>query len=388
MSIKTWTLLDAAANAHVDELELTPKEVGGTARGYRVSKRTLRGGIRDGVDVVELDNGDCRVIVVPTRGMGVWRAWLGDFEVGWRSPVRGPVNPAYVPLFEPAGLGWLAGFDELICRCGLESNGGPEWDERGVLRYPLHGKIANTPARKVEVSIDGSTGEITLTGIVEETRLYHSKLRLTSTVRVKPGEPGFRIHDIVENVSAEPSELEYLYHINFGLPLLDAGSKVVLPARKVIPQTPRASEGVAAWDTYSAPTAGFTEEVFFFELAAGNDGHTQTMLRNAHGNRGVSLLFNRHELPCFTLWKSTQMPEDGYVTGLEPSINLPNGRSFEAEQGRVAKLAPHERREFRVEVRIHGDAEAVARAEKAIHGLRGTAEPQVFDRPQPGWSPQ
>lgn len=387
MSTKTWTLLDVANDVHVDHLELTPQEVGGSARGYRVTKRTLRGGVRDGVETVEIDNGVCRVIVVPTRGMGVWRAWLGDFEVGWRSPVHGPVNPAFVPLREPSGLGWLSGFDELVVRCGLESNGGPEWDDRGVLQYPLHGKIANTPAHQVEVSIDSESGEIVLTGVVDETRLYHSKLRLTATLRMRLGEPGFHLHDTVENLSAEPSELEFLYHINFGQPLLDAGAKAVLPATKVVPCTPRAAEGVATWDTYEPPTEGYTEQVYFFDLAASPNGETQTMLRNAHGNQGVSLLFNRNELPCFTLWKSTQMPEDGYVTGLEPSINLPNQRSFEAKQGRVAKLAPHERREFHIDLRIHGDAQAVAEAEQSIERLRGDAKPQVFDEPQAGWSP-
>ena len=30
-----------------------------------------------GVDIVEIDNGKFRFIVVPTRGMGLWKAWLG-----------------------------------------------------------------------------------------------------------------------------------------------------------------------------------------------------------------------------------------------------------------------------------------------------------------------
>ena len=64
--------------------------------------------------------------------------------------MRGPVHPKFVPLAEPSGVGWLDGFDELLCRCGLVSNGAPEFDERGQLRYGLHGRIANLPARKVE----------------------------------------------------------------------------------------------------------------------------------------------------------------------------------------------------------------------------------------------
>ena len=106
----------------------------------------MEGGLRDSVDLVEIDNGRLRVAVVPTRGMGLWKAWHGDWEIGWQSPVKGPVHPAFVPLWEPSGIGWINGFDELLCRCGLESNGAPEFDDQGRLKYPLHGKIANVPA--------------------------------------------------------------------------------------------------------------------------------------------------------------------------------------------------------------------------------------------------
>ena len=40
--------------------------------------RTLTGGVREGVDTVEVNNGKLKFTVVPTRGMGLWKAWLGD----------------------------------------------------------------------------------------------------------------------------------------------------------------------------------------------------------------------------------------------------------------------------------------------------------------------
>ena len=53
------------------------------ARG-KVRRTTMRGGVREGVDLVEIDNGKFRFAVVPTRGMGLWKAWLGDTEIGWQ----------------------------------------------------------------------------------------------------------------------------------------------------------------------------------------------------------------------------------------------------------------------------------------------------------------
>src|SRR5262245_18970435 len=129
----------------------------------------MHGGLSDGVEVVQVNNGALKFDILPTRGMGIWKAWLDGVEFGWRSPVRGPVHPAFVDLGEPSGLGWLDGFDELLVRSGLESNGAPEFDEKtGRLKFPLHGRIANKPAHDVDVSVDGESGEIRVTGVVEE----------------------------------------------------------------------------------------------------------------------------------------------------------------------------------------------------------------------------
>ena len=65
-----------------------------------------------------------------------------------KSPVRGPVHPSFVPLFDPSGLGWLEGFDELLCRCGLESNGAPDFDEHRQAALPAarpHRQFAGPP---------------------------------------------------------------------------------------------------------------------------------------------------------------------------------------------------------------------------------------------------
>ena len=386
MAQKTWTLTDVTNDIYFDQIMLTPEDVGGTAAGYSVVKRTLRGGLRDGVDVIEVSNGAFRFVVVPTRGMGIWRAALGDLSLGWNSPVTGPVHPRAVSVWEPSGIGWLDGFDEMLVRCGLESNGAPEFDDGGRLVYPLHGKIANVPAHHVEVSIDGDSGEILVRGTVDESRLFGNKLRMVSTIRTTVGRPGMTVTDEITNVSAEPSELELLYHVNFGTPLLDPGSKVVLPVKKVAPRDEVAVGNVAEWDTYGPESPGSAEAVFFFELVAAHDGRTQTLLRNAAGDRGVSLKFDRNELPYFTLWKNRQAAVDGYVTGMEPAINFPNVKSFEKKKGRVATLNPGETRRFELSIEAHGDAASVSAAETAVAEIQQSSTPEVLDRPNPEWS--
>ncbi len=386
MPKKTWILTDVDADIYQEHISLGPGQVGGPASGYRVTKRTLRGGRREGVDVVEVDNGRLRFVAIPTRGMGLWRATCGDVQLGWKSPVKGPVHPAFVPLWEASGIGWVQGFDELLVRCGLESNGAPEYSANGLLRYPLHGLITNTPAHKVEVTIDGDSGEIAVTGVVDEARLFGNKLRLTATIRTRVGSSTLTISDEITNFSAEPSELELLYHINFGVPLLTPGAKVVAPVKKVAPHNAVAVANLPEWNVYGPETPGMPEACFFFDLAADPAGRTQALLRSAAGNQGVSVKFNENQLPCFTLWKNRQAAADGYVTGLEPAINFPNRKSFEKEKGRVATLATGETRRFEVSIEAHADAASVAAAEKAIAAIQGSVVPEVCPQPNPQWS--
>ncbi len=386
MTKQTWTLTDVEQDIFVEHISLSADNVSGRAAGYSVSKRTLRGGLREGVDVIEVNNGHFRFVVIPTRGMGLWRAGIGDLQLGWKSPVKGPVHPSFVRLSEASGLGWLDGFDELLCRCGLESNGAPEFAANGSVRYGLHGKIANTPAHQVAVTIDGESGEITVAGTVDETRLFGNKLRLTTAFTTTAGQPGLTITDTIRNLSGEPSELELLYHTNFGVPFIGPGAKVVLPVKKGAPRDAVAVENVPHWDTYGPFSPGVAEAVFFFELAADRAGQTQALLHNAAGERGVSLKFDTRQLPCFTLWKNRQAEADGYATGLEPGINFPNVRSFEKGRGRVAVLAPGESRTYAVTLEAHVDVASVDGARQAVAALQGSIKPEFFKQPNPEWS--
>ena len=60
----------------------------GAGAGWRVEKRTLRGGLQEGVDLISIDNGALSFQVLPTRGMGIWKGRFGGLRLGWDSPVR------------------------------------------------------------------------------------------------------------------------------------------------------------------------------------------------------------------------------------------------------------------------------------------------------------
>ena len=309
---------------------------------WQVSQRKLHGGVSEGVDLIEIDNGRMRLYVIPTRGMGIWRAETYDRQsLGWKSPVRGPVNPCYVPVHDPSGLGWLEGFDELIVRCGLESNGAPEFNERGQLLYPLHGRIANRPAHRVDVTVDEQARTISLRGIVEETRFHFQKLRLEVTVTTSFDSTSFTISDRVENFGGTSAQMQMLYHINVGEPLFGPGAQFVAPVRNVRPRD-TATTMPKDWNHCGHAVAGAAEECYYMELLSDDASQTQVLLKNAAGTNGTAITFNTKQLPYFTLWKNMVASEDGCVIGLEPATNYPNGRSVESEAERVVTLLPSE----------------------------------------------
>jgi hypothetical protein len=284
------------------------------------------------------------------------------------------------------GIGWIDGFDELLARCGLDHNGAPYHE--GGTTYPLHGRIASIPAHYVAVHIDDNPPHaLTVEGHVDESRLFGPQLRMTTTLTTEPGSTRFHLRDTFHNLGDQPTDLQVLYHWNLGPPLLEAGSRFVAPWRTVVPRDARAVEGLASHDTYAAPTPGFAEQVYYLALHGDTDGNTLVLLRNAAGDRGVALRFDLRQLPCFSLWKSTQGLHEGYVTGLEPAVNFPNPHAFEKDNGRAPVLAPGASFVAETTLLALDTRDAVAAIEAEIAALQAAGDPIMHARPRKGLSP-
>ncbi len=259
-----------------------------------------------------------------------------------------------------------------MCRCGLESNGAPDFDERGQLKYPLHGLIANRPAHELTLTIDDVAGTISLHGVVEESRFHFQKLRLHTTYTTHFGSSRIAWRDEVENFGSQTAGMQMLYHTNIGHPQLDAGSTLVAPVSSVGPgKVDTVALGMDNWDRYPPPDPAFREQVYQLGLISNDRGETQVLLKNSTGASGVQLSYNVRQLPCFSLWRNLVAGEDGYVTGIEPGTNYPNPRSWEAKQGRVLQLRSHERWAADVALDWFQETSAVATAEQAIRELQG-----------------
>lgn len=343
------------------------------------------------VEVIDLCNGLFSILILPTRGMGVWRADYNGLKIGWNAPVRQPVHPRFVNPYSRNGLGWLEGFNELICRCGLSFNGPPGHDEgaRSPLEsdLTLHGRIANLPAGQVEMFVNEEEETIGVTGVVDEFCLFGSLLRLRSTLSTRIGSSSFTIVDEITNCGPDPAEMQLLYHTNIGSPFLEAGSQLECAAERVVPRDSQAAEGIQSHIACLGPTPGFAEQVYFYSPLSDASGRSTAMLKNAAGNLGISLDFNVRELPCFSFWKCTQDERSGYVAGLEPATNFPNFKAFERHHGRVVDLAPDQTYRSQLEFHVHDTAESVNTVSERIRTLQGNVKCRMDCHPAAPFCP-
>lgn len=361
MPVRTYHLSDCFRDAP----QSAPAMFGDSELGFRVAE--LREGKSRGVQLVTLHAGSISATVLPTRGLGIWQAHRDNVRFGWNSPVAGPVHPQWVNLGEPSGLGWLDGFDELMVRCGLVSNGAPEFSAEGRLLHPLHGRIANLPATQVRIEIDEEAGTVSVHGMVVESRFLFHNLALHSTTRLAVGSSEIRIVDRVENRSNKTEAFQLLYHCNFGPPLLEKGTELIVACEEPVPRDEESTKSLTEWKSYLAPDSNFSEQVFFLHLAVNPSGESLALLTNRNRDLGGYIRYRADNLPCFTLWKNTAGLRDGYVTGLEPGTNFPNPRSVEELAGRVVNVMPGESVGFECAIGMLIGGEEVERKIVELH---------------------
>ena len=375
-------LTDANKNISVKNWELTSDGVGeGQSAGkWSVTKRSLSGGRQEGVEIIDVDNGAMKFTVVPTRGLNVWIANVGDLRLGWDSPVKEVVHPQFVNLTERGGMGWLDGFGEWISRCGLESFGPPCKD--GDQSLTLHGRINYIPASFVEVVYEPTPiPRIIVRGTVDETLMFGPQLRLTTEISTEIGKAALTLNDTVTNLGDVPQEFQSLYHINFGTPLLSTGAEFIAPVKKVAPRDPRAAESMSGWNAYEGPHEfGYSEQVYLMELHADQSGMTEALLKSPDGSKAALVSYNVQELPFMVLWKNEAPSKAGYVTGLEPATGFPYPKPVERAAGRVPKLGAGEHYHINLTITALITREEVQNAVSRINALQ-QAEPEVAKTP-------
>ncbi len=337
----------------------------------KVSNHAQIGGIETSV----LDNGSgrgtriawintgagLRFKVVIDRAMDIADAFYNEHSLAWLS--HGGIT--YPQPFSDHGINWLKTFGGgLLTTCGLSHVGGPESDEHG--ERGLHGQISNIPAEIISViQPDPRRGnlEMSITGIIRETKPFGPSLELKRTISATLGKAGIRIHDEVINRGNTPAPHMLLYHFNFGWPLADEGADIVWKGN----WHPRNGEENAkifkpgnSFKKCAAPLddhLGGGEEVVLVDIEADIFGHSVCGLSNPKIGIAALLKFKKEQLPWFANWQHWGKGE--YVTGLEPSTHPLTGQAKAREDGSLIFIEPEQSRVYELELDILHDEETI-----------------------------
>ena len=378
---KTWVLTSAESGMDKGNWQITSDQLKIKDHNFSIEQKVLHGGKQEGSKILVIHSKDGLTITLsPTRGMNLLKIEGFGSRMGWDSPVKEVVNPAFINLESRNGLGWLEGFNEMMVRCGYEWTGHPGEVDGKLLS--LHGRAGNTPASKVVVSIDETAPyAIHVKGLVKENTFKLSALETWTQLTVVPGEKSVKIHDELTNDSDYDREYQIIYHSNFGSPILEEGAKFVAPVKEISPFNNYAKKGLKDWQTYLAPTRNFDEMVFNLVPYADKDGKTTTMLHNKAANKGIAVSYDTKQLPVLTLWKNTDTLKQGYVTGIEPGTSYAYPRQFEKEQGRVKTLSPSARQAFDLEYRVMTTADEVTTVQKEINTIAAGQTTKLINKP-------
>lgn len=333
-----------------------PMQLGG------IETSVLDNGLGKGVRIAWINTGTgLRYKVVLDRGMDIADAFFNAHSLAWISHA-GVTSPQ---PFSNKGIDWLRTFGGgLLTTCGLSHVGGPESDEFG--NRGLHGNASNIPAEITSIiqpdPLNGNM-EMSIIGIIRETTCFGPSLEMKRTISGNLGEPVIKVRDEVTNLGNTPAPHMLLYHLNCGWPLIDEGTEIVWegkwnsmdndPNNRIFNPNNNFKKCPAPMDAH----AGFGEDVAFIDPQADENGKSTCGFVNQKLGIGLSLTFNKNQLPWLINWQHWGKGE--YVTALEPATNPPIGQSGARKNGTLILLEPKEKRIYDLEIRIISSKEGI-----------------------------
>lgn len=298
-----------------------------------------------------------RYKVVFDRAMDIADAFFNQHSLTW-------ISHAGITAPRPdanRGFEWLWSFGGgLLATCGLTQIGAPNVD--GDTERGLHGRIGNFPASIesiIQPDLPAGKLDMSITGVVKQSAVLGPNLEMRRTISSTIGEPTIRINDVVTNRGSMPVPHMFLYHCNFGWPLINAGTDIVMKGKR----------GFVGIDTENAifngkhnfrkcpgplkahKTGGHAWAVI--DVAADTKGICTIGIANQKLGIAVAMKYKKSQLPCLTNWQYWGSSE--YVTSLEPGTNGPIGQDMAREQKELKYIAPGKSRKYEIQLSILTD---------------------------------
>lgn len=337
----------------------------------------LDNGVERGVRAIDLrTSSGLELEILVDRALDFGGLRLRGTPIGWRSG-NGFRHPGLHEHSDEGGLSWLRSLDGLLVSGGLDHTlFGGEVDAAGY-KYPpkqtvshgLHGRLAAIPARLLEACEVVENGQTILRvrGEVIQATSFGEHLRLTRQIDIDFDGREIRLHDVVDNLGFEPTPHMFLYHLNFGWPIVDEGTEFVAAIRSHLWASDSTTQQGVSYRTLPQPVHGFIEQVYEHELVADRDGRHRVALLRADGMLGVEVSWDSASMPHFFEWLNLR--EGQYGVGLEPSTHHVGGDAAARGDGSMVWLEHGDSREYNTTIRVLDGIDETASCRSAIRSI-------------------
>ena len=337
-------------------------KVGNTAQVGGIETSVVDNGAGRGSRIAWINTGTgLRYKVVIDRGMDIVDAFYNQHSLAWLSH-GGVMSPE---SFAQTGLDWLKTFSGgLMTTCGLTHVGGPEEDEYG--KRGLHDQVSNIPAAiESIIQPDPARGrlEMSISGVIRQTQVFGNRLDLRRKISGSLGSAVIKVEDEIINTGNELAPHMLLYHLNFGWPLIDEGTKLLwngtCKSRGGEMDNQLFGEG-KDFMTCKPPLkehSGTGEACGFVNVNADNKGTVHCGVHNEKLGLALAVRFKKDQMPWLTNWQHWGRKE--YVTALEPGTHPPIGQSAARKEKSLIFLEPGESKKYDLEFEVMHDPKSI-----------------------------
>ncbi len=314
------------------------KKAGDLSSLYGIRDSVINDGRARGVRVFDLKNGcGLNATIFADRGLDIPYLSYKGYNIAFlsKSGISSPFSYSYSKDGLDSFLRQFSG--GFLTTCGITYSGAPCIEEGKELA--LHGMVSNTIAENVAAQQTYQDDEAILkvTGSIREARIFAENMRLNREIIMKTESNEIYINDVVENLGYSEQPLMVLYHVNFGYPILDSGSRVYFSTKNVEPQTDFAKQGLNMYNVIEEPE-NIREEQCYYHTIQDDPSNSFAMLYNPKLKIAAVVHYDAIQCPILCEWKSMQSGD--YALGLEPTTCGTHGRLGAKNEGVIKYLAP------------------------------------------------
>ncbi len=294
-----------------------------------------------------------RFTVALDRGGDIVDASYKEHSLAYLAP-QGMLPPSHAYNFDADWLyGWPAG---LLTSCGPLTIGWPRETPEGLQRVGLHGHYSNVVTSiQSLINPDPARGqyEMSLTLVGRDARVFGPVIEVQRTISCTLGQAQIRITDVVLNRGNTEVPHNWLYHINYGYPLVDEGTQLIYKGPAVpwdfsANAEPHSAKWLNSIKTVQAPLEshrGMGEHGAIVDLIPGKDGFCTTGLINPKLDLGVMMTYPKAQFPRMANWQHLG-PNGSYVVGLEPFNGSLLGLAKDSHPAAKQTLKPMEAKTY------------------------------------------